>query len=304
MCPREETEGMTMNKQQIDPTLMQKIMEDDDSEIRVELEQKLEAELAKPEDEIDYALVTELSEALCTTYGVSEVELARGKEKCIARLFPKQTYWKHIVNKWLKPLAVCMIAICSLLFVTHLPMRSLGVDLISEVVSIADGSVTLLLDGSRNAHLQPAKGQEDPLGIADDLEILGIPAFLPSDVAGDLEEMGRTIDQDMDQTEMTVWYRLDQGSLIFSTAVIHDTDDMKNICGVPTETYQLKQEECNGLYMITLEEEDRYHAVFAVGNARYSFSMYGLDFSICHAIIESILTEPATRESTKKEPDA
>lgn len=293
-----------MNNQKIDPTLMRKIMEDDDSEIRFELEQKLEAELAKPEDEIDYTLVTELSEALCTTYGVSDVELARGQEKCIARLFPTQTHWKHVVNKWIKPVAACVIAVCSLLFVTHLPMRSLGVDLISEVVSIDNGSATLLLDGNRNAHLQPVEGQADPLGIADDLEILGIPAFLPSYVPGDIEEIGRTITQDMNQTQMTAWYRLDEGSLIFSTTVTYDADGAENICGVPTETYQLKQEECNGIYMITLEEEDRFHAVFAVGNARYAFSAYGLDFSLCHAIIESIMTEPTTKGSTKKESNA
>ncbi len=292
------------NNRQISPTLMQKIMEDDDSEIRAELEQRLQTELAKPEREVDYALVEEITEALCTIYGMSEVELARGQEKCIARLFPKQNCQKRMINKWIKPLAVCMIGICSLLFVAHLPIRSLGVDLISEVVDVTDGSATLLLDGSRNAHLQPANAQKDPLSITDELETLEIPAFVPSYATDRVEETYRSIHTDVNQTVITAWYQLDKGSLVFSAMLKDNTENMKTVCSVPTKTYQFKEEECNGIYMITLEEEDRYHVAFAVGDAKYLISMYGVDFSTCRAIIESISTEPLATASSKKESEA
>lgn len=291
------------NNQPVDPMLLQKMMEDDDSEIRAELEQTLNAELAKPEGEIDYALVMEISEALCKIYGISEVELARGQKKCIARLFPKQNCQKRIANKRVKPLVACAIVICSLLFVAHLPIRSAGVDLIPEIVNVLDGSVILSLDGSRNAHLQPVKRQDDPWGIADDLEAIGIPAFVPSYAPDGIREVRRTMEKNTHRSELSVWYDYGEGHFLFCATTLHDTKSWDAAWGIPTETYQLKNGDCNGIYMITLEEEDRYYAVFAVDHTRYLFSAYGVDFAVCHAMIESIMAEPAATGSIKNEPD-
>lgn len=289
------------SNRQIDPMLMQRIMEDDDSEIRAELEQALDAELAKPEDEIDFELITELSETLCTINGISNVELGRRQEKCIARLFPKQNWQKHMVNKWIKPLVVCMVAASTLLLVASLQMRSLGVDLIPEIVEVADGSALLLLDGSRNAHLQPAQGQGDPLGIADDLEALGIPAFVPSYAPDGVEKDQCTFENSMNQSKISAWYNFDKGRFMFSATMVHDSESLDSAWGMPTETYQLKSQECNGIYMITLEEEDRYQAVFVVNHTRYHFFAYGVDFAVCRSIVQSIMTEPTSTTSSKKE---
>ncbi len=279
--------------QMLDSELLYKIMTDDSSEICAELEQELNRELAKPHNEIDCDSVNEITAALCDIYGLSEVEIARGQGKCIARLLPECNRKRHIVNKWIKPFVACGVAVCLLLFVANLPIRSIGVDLIPEIIRTADGSVTLLLDGSRNAHLQPVKGQPDPFGVTELLASLEMQPFAPTYAPEGVTETNRTVHQCGYETEATVWYAYGDGIMFFTAFVDTDPDGSDNSWGFPTETYQLKSGEHGGIYMITLEEEGRYHAAFAVGNVRYHFSAKDVDFAVCHAIMESFATEPA-----------
>ncbi len=288
----------------IDPALLQRILEDDDSAFCAELEQVLEAELLKPPDEIDYHLVADISDTLCKIYDIDEIRLAQGQGKCIAKLFPHHTRKKRILNKLIKPLTVCAIAVCSLMVLTNLPLHTTSVDLIPEIVATLDGAVTLSLDGSRNAHLQPVKGQPDPLGITELFASLEIPTFAPTYAPEGVTETNRAIHQCGHRREATIWYDCGDGTMVFSAWMDTDPNNPEDAWGFPTETYQLKSGEHGGIYMITLEEEERYHAVFAVGGTCYHFSAADVDFAVCRAIMESFATEPAaTTELTQNEPD-
>ncbi len=245
-----------------------------------ELQKQLDRELAKSNP--DYDLVDEITMAILEARkkAVKEIDV-QSEIKTIKQKADKGAK-RFKCPKW----AVAASAACIVLAgVNMVSVAALGTDIISAIVRITKGSVSIGLEEQEAIELPTS--ENDPYGIkakCAEYDIYPkIPYYLPEgfelvDLKTEINEVS---------SDILFFYKKGKIQLNFVFQQYNCAEDIPPI-GIPTDTYDIRETKVNGQTMYVLKEDNQFTATFLSSDTIYVITSNKLDYDECQKIIESI----------------
>lgn len=267
-----------MDKKQIERQMF-----DLDKEILSDLKRNLIEEMNKPGDERDEALIAELNEMIAQT----EKELINASKKRslnnIMKMLDEYEKPKH--TKLYKRL--CIAAACLLVFLglNTASMKVFGQNMFSATYQLAKGGITISTEKPENNDI--VTSPSDPYGMKAKCAEYGFfpdtPSYIPDGFV--LKTVSEESDYRMDSIIFA--YRKDDIILNFFYANYKNSDETPPF-SLPTETYNVTEEQVNGHTTYILKEDKQFTATYIEKKIKYNIFAEGLDYNECQKILYSL----------------
>lgn len=252
-----------------------------DREILSDLQKDLNEEMNKPAEERDESYIAELEEMIAQT----EEELIDASKKRsldnIMKMLDKYEEPKHIrLYKTLPIAAACLLVILGL---NTASMKVFGQNMFSAAYQLTKGGINI----STNDSDEMVMSESDPYGMKAKCAEYGFfpdtPSYIPDGF------VLKTISDDRGKYSDSIifMYRKDDVVLNFYYTN-YKTNDTTPSIGIPTETYNITEEQINGHTTYILKEDSQFTASYVEKGIQYTIFTENLDYDECQRILESM----------------
>lgn len=268
-----------MNREKIEQQL-----EKVDMEILSDMKKELSEEIKKSPAERDDKLISELKEMISQ---MEEEIISASKERSlnnVMKMLDEYKEPKHIkLYKRLSVAAACLLVVLGL---NTASLKVFGQNMFSATYQLAKGGITISSD-------QPGDNDDivvsasDPYGMKAKCAEYGFfpetPSYIPEGFI--LKKVDVESEENLDSIIFA--YRKDNIVLNFQYTNYKANYNIPPI-GIPTDTYNITEEQINDHTMYILKEDKQYNAMFIDKRIKYSIFTEGLDYGECQTILESL----------------
>lgn len=251
-----------------------------------DLQQALDEELKKPETERDINKITEITDMLfsLTSQGNEQVSksMSASKKQLFKTIGIKQpSDRKRSIKRTVSVAAACIAVILTANIVT---LNVFGQNVFSSIYHMSKGSIYIDIDQSVTG---TNTSESDPYGIKAKCAEYGFfpetPDYIPEGFSFD-EVL---IHDDKDDVNINFIYKRGKKQLNFIYKYCISDAWLNQPIGIPTDTYNVTEEDVNGHTIYVLREDNQYSAYFLDKRIRYG--MYGrdLDYEECEKVLRS-----------------
>lgn len=248
-----------------------------------ELKEMLDKELSKPDDQIDYKFVDELTTAVIE---------AEGKERLIAdidtelnKLQERTSKHNRIIHfpKWAFGLsAACVTLVC----VNCISVAALDMNIISAVIKFTKGGFSVDLGKNESKIIELTTSEDDPYGIIAECAKYDIypetPHYIPDGFV--LADIDINVNEDYANT---ICFIFRNGKQNFSIAYTRYWNEREQI-GIPSDQYNIYETKVNDSPAIVSKEDNQYTITYQKGNFVFFMFTDGVPYDECEKIIDSI----------------
>lgn len=272
-----------MNKEKIE-----KQLSDIDMEILSDLKRNLAEEMSKPTDKRDENLITELEDMISKT---EEEVISASKKRSlesVMKMLDEYEEPKHIkIYKRLSVATACLLIVIGL---NTASLNVFGKNFIRKKVfpenyQLNRGSIIISVDQSDDG--DNSASSSDPYGMKAKCVEYGFfpdtPSYIPEGFV--LEDSDADSNDQYDSIQF--FYKKGNVKLNFLFTNYKSNATILPI-GLPTDTYNVTEEQVNGRTTYILNEDFQFTAVFIDKRIEYSIFTDGLDYDECQKILESM----------------
>ena len=254
-----------------------------DKELLKELQVQLDEELNKPIMQQDFDLIEEITKTICEIHNENELIEAKTKSGIAFLKGRKTNVNKLKIRKWSAVFVSCVAVILALNIASF---SALGMNMFSAAYKIVKGGITI--DMNEGEKIDLSVTDDDPYGIkakCAEYDMYPLtPTYIPEgfELTDLHEEKGSVI------STIIFHYEKDDIILNFNYTMYSEERKIPPI-GIPTDTYNVVEEQINGHKMYILKEDNQFTATFQEDKTVYTIYADGLDYDNCQKIIESLV---------------
>lgn len=267
-----------MNKEKIE-----KQLSDIDIEILSDLKKNLAEEMSKPTDERDENLISELEEMISKTEEeIISASKKRSLESVMKMLDEYEEPKRPKMYKRIFAAAACLLVVLGLNTVS---MKTFGQNMFSAAYQLYKGGITI---SSESGDIEDiVVSESDTYGMKVKCAEYGFfpdtPSYIPEGFV--LKNISEESNDYLDSIIFA--YRKENVILNFYFTNHKSNDELPPI-GIPTDTYNVTEEQINGRTTYILKEDKQFTASFIEKNIYYTIFAEGLDYDECDKILESL----------------
>lgn len=266
-----------MNKEKLE-----KQFSDIDMEILSDLKKNLAEEMGKPTDERDKNLISELEDMISET----EEEIISTSQKrsfeAVMKMLDEYEEPKHIkLYKRISVVAVCFLIVIGL---NTASLKVFGKNMFSAAYQLSKGGLKI---SSEQINDNNPTSSSDPYGMKAKCAEYGFfpdtPSYIPEGFV--LENIIVNSNDYFDAIRF--FYKKGKVKLNFLFNSYKENAAILPI-GIPTDTYNVTEEQVNGKTTYILKEDKQFTADFIDKRIDYMIFAEGLDYDECQKILESM----------------
>ena len=254
------------------------------------LEALLDEEMNKPEDEIDFERVTELSSAISCAYVPKEEQesaVRSGIEQVLQKNADRNR--KKIKKRWTKPIAAACACAAVLFGANAWSVHATGSTLLRLTYSFFTDHVEYQLPSQPNGdYSSMVQSADDPYGMRTECEKDGfsprVPQYIPDGFELTVTEHNAT------KKLKYVSFTYKNGKQLISIYFeFHKKDDLAGLTvGIPSDHHNISEMEINGVIVTLSREDEQYNANFVIDQTFYSIFTQNVDYAESERILRSI----------------
>lgn len=268
-----------MNKEKLE-----KLLSDIDMEILSDLKKSLAEEMSKPTVERDDNLISELNEMISQIE--EELINASKKRSLDAVMKMLDEYEEPKRPKMYKRIFVAAASLLVVLGLNTVSMKTFGQNMFSATYQLYKGGIAILSNQSESND-SIFVSESDPYGMKAKCAEYGFfpdtPSYIPEGFV--LENISEESDDRIDSIIFA--YTKDNIILNFFFSTYKTNDEISPF-GMPTDTYNVTEEQINGHTVYILKEDKQFTAVFIDKRIKYNIFSENLNYDECKAILESM----------------
>lgn len=248
------------------------------------LQRELNEEMSKPSDKWDCKKIAEITETIHNlSCDSEEVKNEEGKEALIEKVKVSKSPQKIKIYRRIGTVVACLLIGVG---INTASLSVLGTNMFSAIYQISKGTITI--DMNKKDVIELPTESDDPYGMkakCAEYDMYPVtPSYIPEGFRlVDIEEI-----ENASFSNMLFYYKESGIKLNFDFCLYNEGEEVPPI-GIPTDTYNIEEEEINGHTMYILKEDNQFTATFQEGNMVYVIFADGLDYDNCQKIIESMV---------------
>lgn len=268
-----------MNKDKIEDLLSHV-----DMELLSDLKQNLAEETSKPTDERDEDLISELEEMISETEEeIVSASEQRSLDSIMKMLDEYEEPKRPKLYKWISVAAACLLVGVG---VNMASLKVCGQNIFSAVYHITKDGIKVSSSQSKSID-DIVVSESDPYGMKAKCAEYGFfpktPDYIPEGfVLDDISE------ESNDYSDLIIFaYKKENVVLNFYYTNYKTNDEVPSI-GLPTDTYNVTEEQINDHTAYILKEDNQYTAAFLDKRISYTFFAENLDYDECYKILANL----------------
>lgn len=267
-----------MNKEKIE-----KQLSDIDIEILSDLKKDLAEEMSKPTDERDESLIAELKDMISET---EEEVISASKKRSlesVMKMLDEYEAPKHI--KLYKRLSVATACLLVAVVINTASLKVFGKNMFSAAYQLTQGGATISseqLNSNNNSAVS-----SDPYGMKAKCAEYGFFPDTPSYIPEGFTLNNISVDSDDYLDSIHFFYKKGKIKLNF-LFINYKTNAAIQPIGIPTDTYNITEEQVNGKKTFILKEDKQFTADFVYKRIDHMIFADGLDYDECQKVLESM----------------
>lgn len=268
----------------MDKEKLERLLSDVDMEILSDLKKDLAKEKNKPVEERDEKLISELEDMICKTEEEIISESKKRSLEAVMKMLDEYKEPKHPkIYKRLYIAAACFLVVLGL---NTASLKAFGRNMFSVAYQITKGGITISAEQSSDND-DVVVSESDPYGMkakcAEYDFFPDTPSYIPEGFV--LKNISEESDDYSDSIIFV--YRKDNIKLNFYFTNYKTNDEIPPI-GIPTDTYNVTEEQINGHTTYILKEDKQFTAAFIDKRIDYTIFAEGLDYDECQKILENV----------------
>ena len=259
-------------------------------EILSELNRELEAEISKPKNKRDLERICELNEMIfqlnCSDNEAVQDGVEASKSKLMNKIQESKPKNSIRLYKWLSVAVACAAVVVGL---NAFSLRALGQNIFSAAYQFTKGGITIDMSNDNNDNnIELPVTSADPYGMkakCAEYDMYPLtPTYIPEgfELTDLHEEKGSAIS--------TIIFHYEKDDIILNFNYTMYSEERKILpIGIPTDTYNVVEEQINGHKMYILKEGNQFTATFLEENIVYLITAIDCDYDECQNVIESFV---------------
>lgn len=289
LCAVLPIEKTTERKISVDKEKLQKQLVDIETEILSDLKNALAEEMGKPLGERDENLVSELE----TMISQEEEEIVSASKnrslEAVMKMLDEQKNSKRanhiLLYKRLSAAAACVLMLFGL---NYASTKTFGQNMFSAGYKLVTGAIVISPERLINdTGISDFTSATDPYGMKAKCAEYGFfpdtPSYIPDGFVLDdiLEDSSETSD------DVIFYYKKGKIKLNIQFINFKSGTEIPSI-GIPTDTYNIVEEEVNGRKTQILNEDSQFTSIFIENRIEHTIFAEGLDYDECYKVLESL----------------
>lgn len=268
-------------------SLKRKVLNDMDmkEDMIADLQRELKEEMSKPSSQWDCEKISEITETIhnlscdrkIETNETGKTALIKKVKKAKASKSPKKKIYRRI-----GAVAACLLIGVG---INAASLSVVGMNMFSAIYQITKGGVTI--DMNKKEVIELPTTADDPYGMKAKCAEYDMYPLTPSYIPEKFELVNLVVDELSSFTHIIFQYKDSGIKLNFDFCQYNEGEEIPPI-GIPTDTYNIVEEEINGHTMYILKEDSQFTAAFLEDNIVYVIFADGLDYEKCQKVVESL----------------
>lgn len=255
-----------------------------DKELLNELQAQLDEELKKPVKQQNFDLIDEITKTICEIHKENELIEAKSQNGiAYMKSQIKPNYRKSNLRKWSTVLGSCAAVVLALNIAS---ISAFGTNMFTAAYQIVKGGMTINMDKENVIELPTT--DDDPYGMKAKCAEYDMYPLTPTYIPDGFELIDITEIESSSFNNLIFYFKNRKIKLNFDFCQYNEGEEIPPIC-IPTDTYDIMEEEINGHTMYILKEDNQFTATFQKNNTVYMIFADGLDYDSCQKIIESLV---------------
>lgn len=248
-----------------------------------ELREMLDKELSKPDKQVDYELVDELTTAALEAEG--KKRLAVDVDAELNKLKERTSGHNRIIHfpKWITGLsAACVILFCA----NCISVSAWDMNIFSAVIEFTKGGFSVDFGKNKPEIIELPTSEDDPYGFIAKLAEYDIefetPYYIPDGFV--LTEVETNVNENVGNTVRFIYCNDKQNFSIDFTRFWNEVVPM----GIPSDHYNIAETEVNGSPAIVSKEDNQYTIMYQKEKTVFTLAALDVPYSECEKIVDSI----------------
>lgn len=245
-----------------------------------ELEAMLDKELSKPENEIDFGLVNQLSIAVNEAAGNKPYDIDVNQKLMEFESRKAAEKKRFRIPTW----SVGLIAACLvLIFGNVYTVSAWNMNVFSFIVEFTKGGATIDFDNSINEVVIPVS-DNDPYGIIAKCAEIEMTTETPHYIPDGYVLTDMQIEKNQNRKYASFLFAKDNQKISFTFESYNDGEQI----GIPSDEHNISEINVNGHKAAVSKEDNQVLVVFRTGEYLVTMFTQDVNYDECEKIIESI----------------
>ena len=255
-----------------------------DIELLKELQAQLDEELNKPVKHQNFDLIDEITKTICEIYKENELIEAKSQSGiAYIKGMVKARNKKSKFRKWSAILGSCAAVV---LVLNIASISAFGKNMFSAAYHMVKGGITI--DMIKEDVIELPTTADDPYGMKAKCAEYDMYPLTPSYIPERFELVNLVVDELSSFTHIIFQYKDSGIKLNFDFCQYNEGEEIPPI-GIPTDTYNIVEEEINGHTMYILKEDNQFTAAFLEDNIVYAITAIDCSYDECQKVVESLV---------------
>lgn len=248
-----------------------------------ELKEMLDKELSKPDDQIDYEFVDELTTAVIESE--RKERLTADIDTELNKLQERTSKHNRIIRfpKW----AIGLSAACVILFCANcISVSAWDMNIFSAVIELTKGGFSVDFGKNKPEIIELTTSEDDPYGIIAECAkydiYMGTPHYIPDSFV--LTDIDININEDYANTVCFIFRNGQQNFSIDYTKYCKETSQI----GIPSDHYNISETMVNDSPAIVSKEDNQYTITYQKDKTVFFMFAEDVPYDECEKIVESI----------------
>ncbi len=253
------------------------------SKSTAELREMLDKELSKPDDQIDYEFVDELTMAVIESEGKERLTADIDTE--LNKLQERTSKHNRIIcfPKW----AIGLSATCVILFCANcISVSAWDMNIVSAVIKFTNGGFSVDFSETEKDSIKLPTSDDDPYGIIAECAKYDIYPETPHYIPDDFVLTGIDINVNEEYAN-TIRFIYQNGEQNFSIAYTRYWNEREQI-GIPSDQYNISETMVNDSPAIVSKEDNQYTITYQKDKTVFFMFAEDVPYDECEKIVESI----------------
>lgn len=257
-------------------------------EILSELNRELEAEISKPKNKRDLERICELNEMIfqlnCSDNEAVQDSVEASKSKLMNKIQESKPKNSIRLYKGLSVATACAAVVVGL---NAFSLRALGQNIFSAAYQFTKGGIFIDMSNDDN-NIELPVTSADPYGMKAKCAEYDMYPLTPTYIPEGFELVDLYEEKLTTLSNVIFYYKKNNILLNFEFTMFSDGREIPPI-GVPTDSYNIVEEQINGYKMYILKEDNQFTATFLEENIVYAITAIDCDYDECRKVIESFV---------------
>lgn len=260
-----------------------------DPKLIAEMRFRLEQECKKPAEMRDYALISELTDAIY--HAMSEDDISEITKNGLIKLNVRREKYEKQIRKMRWSKAAGVIAACAVLAfgMNAWTMRVWGMNPLQVLYEIIPGGIQMNpTEFEPEKEIRLSVSEDDPYGIRTKCEEYGFSPLTPSYIPEDMKLVDLSGIDEKNYKHLSFTFKTGEKYVGIDYGYILDQEMYNNTTiGLPSDKYNIHTEEIDGQTVLISWEDQIFRAEFCSNCVIYDFLCKKIDYNTAYHILLS-----------------